>query len=56
MRGIHRGGLRARGYGRQGQASDEDRAQHAKDWPKDTIPTREKPPFNRDWRLPKGPF
>jgi hypothetical protein len=37
-------------------ASDEDRARHAKDWPKDTIPTKEKPPFNRDWRLPKGPF
>jgi hypothetical protein len=37
-------------------ASDEDRAKHAKDWPKDTLPPKEKPPFNRDWRLPKGPF
>ena len=37
-------------------AGDEDRAKHAKDWPKDTLPPREKPPFNRDWRLPQGPF
>jgi len=37
-------------------ASDEERAKHAKDWPKDTIPPKEKPPGNRDWRLPKGPF
>ncbi len=37
-------------------ASDEERAKHAKDWPKDTIPPREKPVSNRDWRLPKGPF
>jgi hypothetical protein len=37
-------------------ASDDDRAKHAKDWPKATIPPKEKPPFNRDWRLPKGPF
>jgi hypothetical protein len=37
-------------------ASDEERATHAKDWPKDTIPPREKPPSNRDWRMPKGPF
>jgi hypothetical protein len=37
-------------------ASDEDRGKHAKDWPKDAIPSKEKPPFNRDWRLPKGPF
>jgi len=37
-------------------ASDADRAKHAKDWPKDTLPPKEKPPFNRDWRLPKGPF
>jgi hypothetical protein len=37
-------------------ASDEDRAKYAKDWPKDKIPPKEKPPFNRDWRLPKGPF
>jgi hypothetical protein len=37
-------------------ATEEDRAKHAADWPKDTIPAKEKPPFNRDWRLPKGPF
>ena len=37
-------------------ASDEERAKHAKDWPKDTLPPKEKPRFNRDWRLPKGPF
>jgi hypothetical protein len=37
-------------------ASDEERAKHAADWPKDAIPPKEKPPFNRDWRLPKGPF
>ena len=37
-------------------ASDEERAKHAKDWPKDAVPPKEKPPFNRDWRLPKGPF
>ncbi len=33
-----------------------DRAKHAKDWPKDTIPPKEKPSFTRDWSLPKGPF
>ena len=37
-------------------ASDEERAKHAAEWPKDAIPPKEKPPFNRDWRLPKGPF
>ena len=37
-------------------ASDAERARHAKEWPKDAIPPKEKPPFNRDWRLPKGPF
>lgn len=37
-------------------ATDEDRADHVKDWPNDPMPLREKPPFNRDWRLPKGPF
>ncbi len=37
-------------------ASDEERAKHAVDWQKDAIPPKEKPPFNRDWRLPKGPF
>ena len=37
-------------------ASDEERARHAAEWPKDAIPPKEKPPVNRDWRLPKGPF
>src|SRR5919198_164901 len=37
-------------------ASDEQRSQHAKDYPGSTLPPKEKRPFNRDWRLPKGPF
>jgi hypothetical protein len=37
-------------------ASDDERAQHAKEYPQDKIPTKEKPISNRDWRLPKGPF
>jgi len=37
-------------------ATDEERAKRAMEWPKDTIPPKEKPSFNRDWRLPKGPF
>ena len=37
-------------------ASDEDRAKHVKDWPKDTVPPKGKPPFNRNGYLPKGPF
>ena len=37
-------------------ASDEDRAQQLAEYPNDTIPLKERPPFNRDWRLPKGPF
>lgn len=37
-------------------ASDEQRAKHALEWPKDTLPPKEKPSCNRDWRLPKGPF
>ena len=37
-------------------ATDEQRAKEAKDWPKMKIPPKEKPPFNRDWRLPKDPF
>jgi hypothetical protein len=37
-------------------ASDEERAKHAQDGPKETIPPKEKPCCNRDWRLPKGPF
>jgi hypothetical protein len=37
-------------------ASEEERAKHAAEWPKDIIPPEEKPPCKRDWRLPKGPF
>lgn len=37
-------------------ATDEERARHAKEYPKDNIPPKEKPVGNRDWRLPKGPF
>jgi hypothetical protein len=37
-------------------ASDEERAQHAQEWPNDAMPPKEKPISNRDWRLPKGPF
>lgn len=37
-------------------ATDQDRAKHAAEWPKDTLPPKEKPPYNRDWRMPKGPF
>jgi hypothetical protein len=37
-------------------ASDEERAKHAKECPGETIPPKEKPPANRDWRVPKGPF
>jgi hypothetical protein len=37
-------------------ATDEERAKHAAEWPKDVLPPKEKRPFNRDWRVPKGPF
>jgi hypothetical protein len=37
-------------------ATPEERAEHAKDWPKEALPEKEPLPFNRDWRLPKGPF
>src|SRR5437667_4534304 len=37
-------------------ASDEERAKHGKESPKTPLPPKEKPAFNRDWRLPKGPF
>jgi hypothetical protein len=37
-------------------ASDEKRAQHAREFPNERIPSKEKPGSNRDWRLPKGPF
>ena len=44
------------GDGERFYADDEERTKHAAEWPKDSIPPKEKPPFNRDWRLPKGPF
>lgn len=37
-------------------ATDDERAKHVRDYPKDIIPPKEKPSSNRDWRLPKGPF
>lgn len=37
-------------------ATDEERAEHAKEWPENPMPPRQQPLFNRDWRLPKGPF
>jgi hypothetical protein len=37
-------------------ATDDDRAKHAKEYSKSKLPPKEKPPCNRDWRLPKGPF
>ena len=36
--------------------TDDERADWARQWPNDIIPPKEKPPFNRDWHLPKGPF
>jgi len=37
-------------------ATDDDRVKHAIEYPQDKLPEKEKPPGNRDWRLPKGPF
>lgn len=37
-------------------ATDAERTEHARQWPDDPMPPKVKPPFNRDWRLPKGPF
>jgi hypothetical protein len=37
-------------------ATDQERARHAAEWPKDTIPAKAQPLYQRDWRLPKGPF
>ena len=37
-------------------ASDQERAKHTKEYPKDNLPPKEKPISHRDWRLPKGPF
>jgi len=37
-------------------ASDDERAKHAKEYPRDELSPKEKPQCNRDWRLPKGPF
>ena len=32
------------------------RARHLAEFPDSTPPPRERPPFSREWRLPKGPF
>ncbi|MEO5803133.1 MAG: hypothetical protein ABIR24_06355 [Verrucomicrobiota bacterium] len=37
-------------------ATDDERAQHAKERPNDPMPPKENPLIHRDWRLPKGPF
>jgi hypothetical protein len=37
-------------------ANDDERARHARDFPKHPLPPRVKPLHHRDWRLPKGPF
>lgn len=37
-------------------ATDEQRERHLRDWPDDPLPPKTPRPFNRDWRLPKGPF
>ena len=37
-------------------ATDEERVRHTRDWPKTPLPAKTPRPFNRDWRLPKGPF
>jgi hypothetical protein len=37
-------------------ATDDQRAQHAAEYPKDVLPPKEPPVAMRDWRLPKGPF
>ena len=37
-------------------SSDEDRDIWAKSWPKDPMPPKEKPPYDRDRLLPKSPF
>ena len=37
-------------------ASEDERNKHAHEWPRDIIPSKERPSCNRDWRLPKGPF
>ena len=36
--------------------SEKDRARHLAEFPNSNPPPRERPPFSRDWRLPKGPF
>lgn len=37
-------------------ATDDERTKHEQECPEDKLPSKEKPPFSRDWRLPKGPF
>jgi hypothetical protein len=36
-------------------ATGDERARHTRDWPNDALPPSTPAPFNRDWRLPKGP-
>ena len=36
--------------------TEKDRARHLAEFPDSNPPPRERPPFSRDWRLPKGPF
>ena len=36
-------------------ATDDERAKQSSDWPDLPPPPKEPRPFNRDWRLPKGP-
>jgi hypothetical protein len=36
-------------------ATDDERAKQTRDWPDLPLPPKEPRPFNRDWRLPKGP-
>ena len=42
--------------GRNPRGSNEERVKHAKEYPQDKLPLKERPISNRDWRLPKGPF
>lgn len=37
-------------------ATDEERTKHAAEYPGDLMPPKETPLFQRDWRVPKGPF
>ncbi|MDA1275106.1 MAG: hypothetical protein O2960_13825 [Verrucomicrobia bacterium] len=37
-------------------APEEERSEHSRDWPDISLPSKETAPYNRDWRLPRGPF